>query len=89
MYRPQCWWKFGYLVMAGVFSAIIQMPAQAAAVQPLHCADARRENLAQPQLQYALQQCFVEATESILFILVVFTQSTENLGTEKLGCLYT
>jgi endonuclease/exonuclease/phosphatase family metal-dependent hydrolase len=46
--------------MAGVLSANIQASAQAAAVQPLHCADARRENLAQPQLQYALQQCFVE-----------------------------
>lgn len=59
MYRPQRCWKFGCLVMAGVFSAIIHAPAQAAA-QPLHCTDARRESLAQPELQYALQQCFVE-----------------------------
>ena len=60
MYRPQRCWKFGHLMMAAVLGAIIQASAQAAAVQPLHCADARRENLAQPQLQYALQQCFVE-----------------------------
>ena len=60
MHRPRRCWKFGCLVVVGLLGATLHTATQAAAPQALHCADMQRNTLTQPQLQDALQQCFVQ-----------------------------